>query len=151
VKAKVISIDSAERKIGLSMREYQHDLDAEAQQEYAQSDAKSVSIGETLGDSVPKSMLEAGRSFTDLANEMMAAMNAQLAESNEAQAEIEGAEEGTASTEPLEETPAADTQAETPSAETEPEAPCAEAEAEADSTEENSDADAPDETVTPEP
>jgi small subunit ribosomal protein S1 len=85
VNAKVISIDPVERKIGLSLREYQRDLDLQAQREFAAESGKdsAVNVGDALGDSVPKSLLQAGRSFTDVANEMMAAVNAQLAAQKE--------------------------------------------------------------------
>jgi small subunit ribosomal protein S1 len=83
VTAKVISIDPGERKIGLSIREYQRDLERKAQGDYQES-AKTaaterVSISEAIGASVPKSLLQAGRTLSDAANEMMAAVNAGLA------------------------------------------------------------------------
>ncbi|HEO72416.1 MAG TPA: S1 RNA-binding domain-containing protein, partial [Candidatus Hydrogenedentes bacterium] len=89
VKTKVISIDPVERKIGLSIREYQRDLDMQAQREYGESDDQPVSVGDMLGDAVPRSMLQAGRSFTDVANEMIAAVNAQLAASGKESEESE--------------------------------------------------------------
>ena len=79
VKAKVIGIDPIERKIALSIREYQRDLDARAQAEYAQSKDQAVSVGDVVGDALPRSMLQAGRSLADAANELMAAVSAQFA------------------------------------------------------------------------
>ncbi len=77
--AKVISVDAAERKIGLSIREYQRDIDTKAQEEYGESSGeKAATTGEAVSETVPKSMLQAGRNFTDVANEMMATVNAQL-------------------------------------------------------------------------
>ena len=104
VNAKVISIDPVERKIGLSIREYQRDQDMAAQREYAEGqEDEAISIGERLVGAVPKSMLQAGRSFTDVANEMIAALNAQLTGRETDQAEPEAAEEQAASPEPASE------------------------------------------------
>ncbi|GMV94960.1 MAG: hypothetical protein AMXMBFR82_47380 [Candidatus Hydrogenedentota bacterium] len=72
VMAKVISIDSNERKIGLSLREYQRDIDGEAQAEYGMSGSReSVSIGDVVGDAMPKSLLQGGGDPAAAANEMM--------------------------------------------------------------------------------
>jgi small subunit ribosomal protein S1 len=80
VTAKVISIDPVERKIGLSIREYQRDQENAVQASYSKSGAdvprESVSIGETVGSAVPQSLLQAGRTLTDAANELMASVNA---------------------------------------------------------------------------
>lgn len=82
VTAKVIGIDPVERKIALSIREYQRDMDVRAQAEYGQSGRDApVSIGDVVGDALPRSMLQAGRSLADAANELMAAVSAQLANS----------------------------------------------------------------------
>jgi len=71
--AKVISIEPIERKIGLSIREYQRDKEEGVHAEYTVSGStEAVSIGDVLGDAVPKSFLQEGRSLTDAANEMMA-------------------------------------------------------------------------------
>jgi small subunit ribosomal protein S1 len=79
VMAKVIGIDAVERKIALSIREYQRDLDVAAQAEYNKANQdQSVSIGDLLGDVVPRSMLQAGRSLADAANELMAAVSGRL-------------------------------------------------------------------------
>jgi predicted RNA-binding protein with RPS1 domain len=85
VKAKVIGIDPIERKIALSIREYQRDLDARAQAEYAQTKEQPVSVGDVVGDALPRSMLQAGRSLADAANEMMAAVSAQFTSARAAQ------------------------------------------------------------------
>lgn len=83
VMAKVISLDPAERKIGLSMREYERDQEKGQQEEYSQSVAAesaarddSVSVSETVGDALPKSMLSGSRTLADAAEEMMAAVRA---------------------------------------------------------------------------
>lgn len=53
VWAKVISVDSNERKIGLSLREYQKDLDSAAQAEYGSSGSKeNVSLGDVVGEAL---------------------------------------------------------------------------------------------------
>jgi small subunit ribosomal protein S1 len=85
VKAKVIGIDPIERKIALSIREYQRDLDARAQAEYAQTKDHAVNVGDVVGDALPRSMLQAGRSLADAANELMATVSAQLASARVAQ------------------------------------------------------------------
>ena len=76
VMCKVIGIDAVERKIALSIREYQRDLEVKAQAEYGKSGAdQPINIGDVLGDAVPRSMFQAGRSLADAANELMAAVN----------------------------------------------------------------------------
>jgi small subunit ribosomal protein S1 len=76
VMCKVIGIDAIERKIALSIREYQRDLEVKAHAEYSQSGSdQPVNVGEVLGDAVPRSMFQAGRSLADAANELMAAVN----------------------------------------------------------------------------
>jgi small subunit ribosomal protein S1 len=78
VMAKVISVDAGERKIGLSIKEYQKDLDNAAKGEFSVSGGTpSVNVGDAVGDAVPKSLISAGKSLADAANEMMAAINAQ--------------------------------------------------------------------------
>lgn len=84
VSAKVISVDPSERKIGLSIREFHRDKEREAQQQYSQRSAgERVSVAEAIGSAVPKSLLQAGRTLSDAANEMMAAVNASLARQEE--------------------------------------------------------------------
>lgn len=73
VWAKVISIEQQDRKIGLSIRGYSGDKGREAQASYSVSGASgSVSIGDVLGDSLPKSLLQGGADPTQAANDMMA-------------------------------------------------------------------------------
>lgn len=80
VMAKVISIDSNERKIGLSLREYQHDIDGQAQAEYGMSGSReSVSIGDVVGDAMPKSLLRGGQDPGVAANEMMSELQEEAA------------------------------------------------------------------------
>lgn len=75
VWAKVISIEQQDRKIGLSIRGYSGDKGREAQASYSVSGASgSVSIGDVLGDSLPKSLLQGGADPTQAANDMMAEM-----------------------------------------------------------------------------
>ena len=71
VQAKVISIDPVDRKIGLSIREYKRDLEQGITSEYAASGAASVSIGEVLGDFVPKSLLRGAVDPSQAANELL--------------------------------------------------------------------------------
>ena len=81
VMCKVIGIDAVERKIALSMREYQRDLDATAQAEYGKTGGeRAVNVGDVVGDAVPRSMFQAGRSLADAANELMAAVSKAEAE-----------------------------------------------------------------------
>ncbi|MCC6487943.1 MAG: S1 RNA-binding domain-containing protein, partial [Candidatus Hydrogenedentes bacterium] len=76
VMAKVISIDSNERKIGLSIREYQRDLDGEAQAQYSVSGSReSVSIGDVVGDAMPRSLFQGGQDPGAAANQMMAELS----------------------------------------------------------------------------
>lgn len=56
VMAKVINIDPLERKIGLSIREYQRDLETKAHAEYGQSGSTA---GTTLGEAISAAMAEA--------------------------------------------------------------------------------------------
>jgi len=88
VMAKVIGVDAGERKIALSIREYHRDLEVAAQTDYAKSESSSVSVNEVVGDAVPRSMFQAGRSLADAANELMAAVSAH-AEGREAAAKAE--------------------------------------------------------------
>lgn len=53
VWAKVISVDSNERKIGLSLREFQKDQDSAAQAEFGSSGSKEgVSLGDVVGEAL---------------------------------------------------------------------------------------------------
>ena len=95
VMAKVISISAADRRIGLSIREYQRDVDRSIVSEHGQSGDSSVDVGAALSGAVPQSMIQAGRSLADVAHELMVAVNrvetARAAE-REAKAAAEAAE-----------------------------------------------------------
>jgi small subunit ribosomal protein S1 len=76
VNCKVISIDPVERKIGLSIRQFEHDLSQERQDQYGQSGGgEQVNVGDMVGDAVPPSLMSAGRTLADAANEMMASLS----------------------------------------------------------------------------
>ncbi len=114
IKAKVINIDTNDRKIGLSIRELERDSDAAAQAQYGSSgDGSSVSIGDVVGDSVPASLLKQGADIAAAANEMMANDAAETAAAeatpSEPVAEVEASE------------PAAEVEASEPAAAEEPE------------------------------
>ncbi len=89
VKARVISIDPVERKIGLSIRAYQQGEDTKLQEQYGTSGEEegSVSVREAVGEAVPSSMLSAGGTLADAANEMMAAVKGGEKQEGEAPAE----------------------------------------------------------------
>ncbi len=75
VKAKIISIGAADRRIGLSLREYERDMNRETMQEYDGSgDDGPVDVKAALSGAVPQSMLQAGRSLSDVAQDLVAAM-----------------------------------------------------------------------------
>lgn len=86
VTAKVISVDPVERKIGLSVREYKKDIESKTTEDYGKSGEESqVSVGEAIGDALPKSMLSAGSTLADAANELMASVSSGAANSKPAQ------------------------------------------------------------------
>ncbi len=75
LNAKVISIDPVERKIGLSVREYQRDLDRQLQDDYGEgSEGERVDVAAAMRGAVPANMIQAGRSLADVATELMAAV-----------------------------------------------------------------------------
>lgn len=74
VMAKVISISPVDRKIGLSIREYQRDLDNQVMAEHSES-GSTVDVTAALRGAVPSNMLQAGRSLADVAQEMMAVVS----------------------------------------------------------------------------
>lgn len=75
--ARVISIDPVERKIGLSIRAFKENEEVKLREQYGKSgDDTPVSIRDAVGDAVPASMLSAGGTLADAANEMMAAVRA---------------------------------------------------------------------------
>ncbi|MFO7975546.1 MAG: S1 RNA-binding domain-containing protein [Candidatus Hydrogenedentota bacterium] len=91
VHAKVISIDPVERKIGLSIREYKHDIEQGITSEYAASGTASVSIGEALGNAVPKSLLDGGFDPGQAASRMLQEDESGQPRADQAQAEPEAA------------------------------------------------------------
>ncbi len=124
VMAKVISVNPIERKIGLSIREYQRDLDKELMAEHGGGESQ-VDVSAAMHGAVPTSMIQAGRSLADVAHEMMAVVSAaKRAEAAEAAAAA-AADEPAAEAAPVEtpvEAAAEEAPAETP-AEEAPEAP----------------------------
>jgi small subunit ribosomal protein S1 len=132
VMAKVISIGPIERKIGLSVREYERDLERQAMAEHGETMDESVDVSAAMQGAVPQTMIQAGRSLADVAHEMMAALN--RAESAKREAAVESTPEAATEThtEAEGEAPAEVEAAPTPEAEVpaEPEAaPAPEAEA----------------------
>ncbi len=138
VTAKVISVSAADRRIGLSLREYERDINRTTMDEYADSEGRTVDVNAALSGSVPQSMIQAGRSLSDVAHELMIAVNrvetARAAEREAKEAkEAQAQEETTVSetdaapaetseqapeTEAADEPPAEDVAAETESVET---------------------------------
>lgn len=96
VMAKVISISAADRKIGLSVREAQRDLDNNLMAEHGSSG--TMEAGQVIQGSPVQvdSAMQAGRSLADVAHEMFAAVSkaeaARNAENDAAAAEAEKAE-----------------------------------------------------------
>ena len=90
VTAKVISISPVDRKIGLSVREYERDLEKGLIDEHG----NSTGVVDTSAQSQrPSGALEAGRSLEDQAQEMLAAVrNAEAARREEAAAAAAAAE-----------------------------------------------------------
>ncbi len=92
VMAKVISVSAGDRKIGLSIREAQRDMDKSLMSEHGESGGASVDVSAAMQGSMPDSMMQAGRSLADVAHEMMAAVSkAEAARTAEADAEAEAA------------------------------------------------------------
>jgi small subunit ribosomal protein S1 len=126
VSAKVISIDPVERKIGLSIREYERDLEKSAMDEHGESGAdRSVDVEAAMRGALPQNMIKAGQSLADVAHEMMAVVS--RAEQAKRESEAQPAEEAPAEEAPAEEAPAEEAPAEEAPAE---EAPAEEAPAE---------------------
>jgi small subunit ribosomal protein S1 len=98
VMAKVISVSAGDRKIGLSIREAQRDMDQSLMSEHGESGGgASVDVSAAMQGSMPDSMMQAGRSLADVAHEMMAAVSkAEAARTAEADAEAEAAKEAPA-------------------------------------------------------
>jgi small subunit ribosomal protein S1 len=159
VNAKVISIDPVERKIGLSIREFDRDQDRAAHSEFTEGQ-EQIDVNASLKGALPQNMIEAGRSLADVANEMMAAVNAaQRAQREETEAKAQPAPAPAAEAAPAPAEEAAPVvEAETPAEEAAPvaeapaeeAAPVAEAEApaeEASAAEAEAPAEAPQEDV----
>ncbi len=87
VMAKVINISPIERKIGLSIREYERDLDQQALGEQAQASGRVIDVDAAIRGSVPSSMIQAGRTLEDVAHEMMIAVSRGEAAARAAEAE----------------------------------------------------------------
>ena len=75
VMAKVINISPVDRKIGLSIREYERDIEQANMAEHGQSTGRPVDVGAAMRGSVPASMIQAGRSLEDVAHELMVAVS----------------------------------------------------------------------------
>ncbi len=72
VEVKVIGLDPAERKIALSVKDYLRDIEEEAKRKYGVKPAgETVSVGEIVGEAVPPSFLEEGKTIEERAAEMM--------------------------------------------------------------------------------
>ncbi len=110
VVAKVISIGAVERKIGLSIREAQRDMDNQMMEEHGTSSGSSepVDVQRAMQGMVPGGMIQAGKSLADVAHEMMAVVNAgEQARQEQAVADAKAREEAKAAEEaPVEETSA---------------------------------------------
>jgi small subunit ribosomal protein S1 len=75
VTARVISIDPVERKIGLSIRAFKENEEVKLREEFGKSGSDTpVSVRDAVGDTVPASLLSAGGTLADAANELMAAV-----------------------------------------------------------------------------
>jgi small subunit ribosomal protein S1 len=72
VDVKIIGLDPAERKIALSVKEYLRDIEEEAKRKYGvQPGGETVSVGEIVGEAVPPSFFEEGKTIEESAAEMM--------------------------------------------------------------------------------
>ncbi|MFA7692024.1 MAG: 30S ribosomal protein S1 [Candidatus Hydrogenedentales bacterium] len=98
VWTKVISISPADRRIGLSIREYERDQNRSALDEQGES-SSTVDVGATLAGAVPQSMFQAGRSMADVAHELMAAVG-RMDTARAAEAKAEEAAKEAATDEP---------------------------------------------------
>ncbi len=92
VKAKVINVGMDDRKIGLSIREYERDINENLVAEHGTS-TSSVDVGASLRGAVPTSMIQAGRSLEDQAAEMMAAVTRAAAEREYGEAAMKAKED----------------------------------------------------------
>ncbi len=72
VNVKIITFDPTQRKIGLSVRDYVRDIEEEDKRKYGvQPGGETVSVGEIVGEAVPPSFLENGKSIEEKAAEML--------------------------------------------------------------------------------
>jgi len=69
VMAKIISISPVERKVGLSIREYQKDLEGEIMQTHTAGEP--VDVGSMLKDVLPTELLQQGKSIEEVAEELI--------------------------------------------------------------------------------
>jgi small subunit ribosomal protein S1 len=94
VTARVISIDAVERKIGLSIRAFKENEEVKLREEYGKSGSETpVSVRDAVGESVPASLLSAGGTLADAANELMAAVRTK-AEAGQGASAVESDEGG---------------------------------------------------------
>jgi len=121
VMAKVISVGAVERKIGLSIREAQRDMDNQMMDEHGatRESEDRVDVQRAMQGMVPGNMFQAGKSLADVAHEMMAVVNAgeqarqeqAVADARAREAAKEAAtEEAPAAEAPAEEAPAPETE-----------------------------------------
>ncbi len=130
VTAKVINIHPVERKIGLSIREYERDTEQAQMRDHGES-GESVDVSAQIQGAVPSSMIQAGRSLADVAHEMMAAVSkAETARRIEQEEQSQQTQAGTEEA-AVEAAPEAAVEAEAPEAAVEAEAPEVAAEPEA--------------------
>ena len=112
VMAKVISIGPVERKIGLSIREYEKDQEQKMISDHGQTGegGAAVDVNAAMRGAVPGNMIQAGRSLADMASEMMAVVSRKEADEREEAIrkanEDEAASEAPAEEAPVEEAPA---------------------------------------------
>jgi small subunit ribosomal protein S1 len=72
INVKIITFDPTQRKIGLSAKEYMRDIEEEDKRKYGvQPGGETVSVGEIVGEAVPPSFLEEGRTIEEKATEML--------------------------------------------------------------------------------
>jgi len=72
VNVKIIALDTAQRKIGLSVKGYLRDIEEEDRRKYGvQPGGETVSVGEIVGEAVPPSFLEEGTSIEEKATEIL--------------------------------------------------------------------------------
>jgi small subunit ribosomal protein S1 len=70
VMAKIISISPVERKVGLSIREYQKDLEGEIMQTHG-SGSEAIDVGSLLRDVFPLDLLQQGETIEKVAEKLM--------------------------------------------------------------------------------